>query len=566
MTAIEFVHQVLPYFSWHDFLDAQALPADNGVLNQLKTQIETPIQLGFTRLSTVAMRLLALVGAIQIAISALYWAMKGEDAIIGLLKNLVTLSLFALLIISWPQMTKAVLQGGEWVAYRSLGQAPPGVGGNSSPGVDNPSGIYEQYFVVTAPIVDTLAHAETSSFSGLPTNIGLVLILIFAMFVSWFAYAILAIQAVVTYAEFLIVSLLSIVLVPFGANPKTAFISEKAIGAIVAHGVKVMVLAFIVALGMPVLLGLANAGVINIDPNTGAQYRYISTNGALALALAPMLLAWLAWQVPAVAGGMMSGGPSLSAGSALGAVIGAAFVGAKAAAAGGSVAKGTASAAGQGANATIAAAGAVSSGASMGSAVASNEVTSRPEGSTPIQRMAATVGGAVTGIGLVASAGVSGAVSAPIAAVTRGMAKSLETGKSFARSAIGISSAPPGSSATSNTLSSTPRSSNTSNTSSASPGSSATSNTSTTPLGTSQTSTTTTSPPGSPTSTSSTSNSTVAASETSPERPTPPPSSTMGIAKASKLATAEEHPKGGAKANLKTDPDNSDNDPKDEQT
>src|ERR1019366_3668825 len=102
-----------------------------------------------------------------------------------------------------------------------------------------------------------------------------------------------------------IVAALTLVLVPFGVFKHTAFIAERALGTVISFGVKLMVPSFIIAAAGPVLVS------ITVAPNPSLTQAY-------AVLLAAMAIAYLAWHAPAIAGGMISGGPSLTAGSAAG--------------------------------------------------------------------------------------------------------------------------------------------------------------------------------------------------------------------------------------------------------
>ncbi|KLD25223.1 conjugal transfer protein TrbL, partial [Xanthomonas perforans] len=61
------------------------------------------------------------------------------------------------------------------------------------------------------------------------------------------AFFILAITCLLTQIEFALVAVLGLILVPWGVSNHTAFLAEKAIGAVIAQGVKLMVLSFIIA-------------------------------------------------------------------------------------------------------------------------------------------------------------------------------------------------------------------------------------------------------------------------------------------------------------------------------
>jgi len=94
------------------------------------------------------------------------------------------------------------------------------------------------------------------------------------------------------------------IFLPFGFFEPTKFLAEKAIVAIVSSGVKLMVLAFIMAVIEPTLSTLSFSGNLNFTEIWSA----LLTVGAVA---------FLAWNAPGIAAGLLAGSPSLSAGTAM---------------------------------------------------------------------------------------------------------------------------------------------------------------------------------------------------------------------------------------------------------
>ena len=119
------------------------------------------------------------------------------------------------------------------------------------------------------------------------------------------AFFMLAIQIFVTYLEFYWSPALSLILVPFGVFKHTAFIAERAFGSVVSFGVKLMVLSFIIAAAHPVLAQIT----LPAQPTWQQAYMVL---------LASLAIAFLAWHAPGIAAGMITGGPTLTAGSAAG--------------------------------------------------------------------------------------------------------------------------------------------------------------------------------------------------------------------------------------------------------
>ena len=210
--------------------------------------------------------------------------------------------------------------------------------------------------------------------------------LLFAWALVILAFFILSIQLFVTLIEFKLTTLAGFVLIPFGLFGQTAFLAERVLGNVVSSGIKVLVLAVIIGIGST-LFAQFTAGFGGVTP---------TIDEAMAVVLAALSLLGLGIFGPGIANGLVSGGPQLGAGSAVGtglAVGGAAVAGVGAAglaARGGALAlSGTAAAARGGA----AMAGGASTAYSLGSAGQSG------------------VSGVASGLGAVASAGARAAAS-----------------------------------------------------------------------------------------------------------------------------------------------------------
>ena len=135
-----------------------------------------------------------------------------------------------------------------------------------------------------------------------------IVVLLFAWVVVLLAFFILAIQLFVTLIEFKLTTLAGFVLIPFGLFGKTAFAAERVLGNVISSGVKVLVLAVIVGIGST-LFSQFTAGFGGNQP---------TIEDAMALVLAALSLLGLGIFGPGIANGIVSGGPQLGAGAAVG--------------------------------------------------------------------------------------------------------------------------------------------------------------------------------------------------------------------------------------------------------
>ena len=277
-------------------------PSSTGFLTQLLSTFTTIFSTGFGVITPRAQAVLGSLAAIEIAFAALFWALRGENFTAPFLRKLLRIGFFVFLVASWPTLTKGVADG--------LADIGALAAGGSSAMISDPSKIIDQAFVATAPIEQHIAELQKSGWSGAVASLALIVQYAIAELLILIAFVILAITCFLTYLEFFIVSVLGLILLPWGVSNHTAFLAEKAIGAVIAQGVKLMVLSFIIAVIATVISSF------HLPSNPPLQTTWL-------LAASAFVLAVLAVHAPALAGGLLSGSPSLTAGSAAGVAIGA---------------------------------------------------------------------------------------------------------------------------------------------------------------------------------------------------------------------------------------------------
>jgi type IV secretion system protein TrbL len=368
---------------------------DTGILTTLLNAFLGVFSGGPGHLAPTAARLLFLLGGIELTLAGLWWALKGENVVVGLMQKTLLIGLFAFFVANWPTLINSVLDGFIWSGFTAAGSSP--AAGLTI--VKDPSSIISQAFIVTQPIATRINALSWY-------DLGSLFMYGWAYIFTILAFFMLAIQIFITYLEFYLVAALSLVLVPFGVFKHTAFIAERAFGSVISFGVKLMVLAFIIAAAQPIL------GAIALPAVPSWQQAYM-------VMLAGLAIAFLAWHAPGIAAGMISGGPSLTAGSAVGFAASSA-IGALAGAAATSSAIRTASAGSV--SATRAAAnglGTVRMGAQLGGASA------QLGGSGSLGQAAASVSGGATALGR----SVAEATTRPLRAVGTSIAEAYKQGE-----------------------------------------------------------------------------------------------------------------------------------------
>jgi type IV secretion system protein TrbL len=317
-----------------------------GILTTLLNAFLAVFSAGPGHLAPAAARLLFLLAGIELTLAGIWWALKGENVLVGLMQKTLLLCLFSFFVANWPTLINAVLDGFVWSGFTAAGSTPAA----GAALIKDPSAIITQAFVSTQPIADQISALKMY-------DLGSLFMYGWAYIFTILAFFMLAIQVFVTYLEFYLVAALSLVLVPFGVFKHTAFIAERAFGSVVSFGVKLMVLSFIIAATQPVLAQIT----LPAEPTWQQAYMVL---------LASMAIAFLAWHAPGIAAGMVSGGPTLTAGAAAGFVASSAFGAFAGAAAASSAARTTAAGTLSATKAAASGLGTVRAGAQLGAASA----------------------------------------------------------------------------------------------------------------------------------------------------------------------------------------------------
>lgn len=311
-----------------------------------------------TMLSTIAGFTTGSSGTISGYATSLYGILILLDFILAVLLNLGETDHI-------KQLVRKVLFYGFWiwiirewgmlcdVLLDSLMITGTAVGGVDASVLKTPSSLVDKGFIVASPYWEYAQNMDwlditTSPLTWLMAVIGYAGVVL--------AFAILALQIFITYVEFYIASALLLIFIPWGSFKYTSFVAEKAIGATISYGTKLMMLGAVYGLSS----GIINSFTIDL---AGGQPEPISVFSSM---LGPFALCLLCWQAPGMAAGLMTGAPTLSAGTAAGTAV-AGFAGASA---GGAMGAGVGSMAmGAGSSAAKAAAGlagAATAGATAG--------------------------------------------------------------------------------------------------------------------------------------------------------------------------------------------------------
>jgi type IV secretion system protein TrbL len=298
---------------------------DLSVIDRFLADFVRYIDSGFGLLGGDVSFLTATLIGIDITLAGLFWAMGGEQDVIGrFLRKILYVGVFAFIINSFSTISEII--------FKSFAQAGLTAGGGtlSADALLKPGVLASTGFSAAWPLLDQVS--EMMGFVSFFDNFLTIMVLLFAWAIVIVAFFILAVQMFVTIIEFKLTSLAGFILVPFALWNRTSFLAERVLGNVVASGIKVMVLAVIVGIGSNFFSEFTSA-LQGREPDIGQ---------AMSLVLAALSLFGLGIFGPGIASGLVSGAPQLGAGAAVGTAAGAVGMGYVGGNAIGAVARGTA--------------------------------------------------------------------------------------------------------------------------------------------------------------------------------------------------------------------------------
>lgn len=353
---------------------------DLNVIDRFMQAFITYIDAGFGLLGGDVRFLTVTLIGIDITLAGLFWALGGEDNVIGrFLKKILYIGAFAFILNSFSTLGDII--------FRSFAQAGLTAGGGTLTAADllKPGRLAGTGFSAAWPLLQQVS--QLMGFTTFFDNFLTIAVLLFAWAIVIITFFILAVQMFVTIIEFKLTSLAGFILVPFALWNRTSFLAERVLGNVVSSGIKVMVLAVIVGIGSNFFTEFTNA-LQGEEPDI-AQ--------AMSLTLASLTIFGLGIFGPGIASGLVAGAPQLGAGAALGTTVGAAGI---TMLAGGATVAGARALGG-------AALGAVRAGTSMGSAASTAYTLGKETAAAPT--MDAGMSGVARAAGNAARTSVSNA-------------------------------------------------------------------------------------------------------------------------------------------------------------
>jgi len=273
-----------------------------GVIDRFLAVFTHYIDSGFGLLGNEAAFIASTLIVIDVTLAALFWAWGAdEDILARLVKKTLFVGVFAYLINNWNTLAKIVFESFSALGLKAAGSSL------SQADFLHPGRIAQVGLDAGRPLLD--AMSSLMGYVSFFENFLQIIILLFAWLTVLMAFFILAIQLFVTLIEFKLTTLAGFILIPFGLFGKTSFAAERVLGNVISSGVKVLVLAIVMGIGATLFSQFT----------TGFGAATPTIDDAMSIVLAALSLLGLGIFGPGVANGIVSGGPQLGAGSAIGA-------------------------------------------------------------------------------------------------------------------------------------------------------------------------------------------------------------------------------------------------------
>ncbi len=285
-----------------------------------------------------ALNLLHMLVLLEVIFAGIYMALGSSTESKAIARKVIIIGFFFWIIQNYQSLLQTVVDGFLYAGNRGAA----GTANNLS-ALRDPDMIFRHGLTLLKPAVDKLFAVWSQSFFGILTPDSIMLLIVIV--VSVFSFGLISIHVFITYLEYLLITAAGLILIPFGVFKPTAFVAERVFGAIIAYGIKLMVLALIVSVTEQFL------GTISL-PAT------VTWQEAFEFVIISLALAMLSFHAPSAALGLLSASPQLS----IGAVTSTAAAGAAAAGGVGAVASAGMGAAAGAARITSTAAGAMKGG------------------------------------------------------------------------------------------------------------------------------------------------------------------------------------------------------------
>lgn len=263
---------------------------EGNVLNHVLQQALNFINSGFGLIRGDVYWLFAALLVINLTLAGLTWATSRDDMLVAMARRVFYIGFFAWLVMNWPTLIDTVGSG-----FVRLGL-------EAGRGLALQSTFYNPGRIVSTGWHGAWAMVEDADkltgIRGTFVNFPQIMVLLLAAVVYFVSFALLAFQVFLALVQFKIGALASFILLPMALLNKTAFLAERPIGWLFASGMRLMVLALVMAMGTDLIKSIAATNDMTIRQ-------------AVAAALGATALFLLARMTSSMASDLVQGSPSL---------------------------------------------------------------------------------------------------------------------------------------------------------------------------------------------------------------------------------------------------------------
>jgi type IV secretion system protein TrbL len=271
---------------------------DLAIIDRFTETFTRYIDSGFGLVSGDVAFLTSVLVAIDITLAGLFWALMGEDNVLGqLIRKVLYIGFFALLLNNFKGLSDIVFQ-----SFAGLG-LKASAASLTPADLLRPGFVAKSGFQAGRPLLEKAG--ELMGITAFFNNFVTIAVLMLAWLIVLIAFFVLSVQLFVTIIEFKLTVLAGFVLVPFALFSQTAFLAERVLGNVISAGIKMMVLAIVVGIGSALFATL-------VLPQGD-----ITLSQAAAIVLAAIAVFALALIVPGLAAALVAGAPQLGAGAAV---------------------------------------------------------------------------------------------------------------------------------------------------------------------------------------------------------------------------------------------------------
>jgi type IV secretion system protein TrbL len=231
----------------------------------------------------------------EVVFAGLYLTLGTSADIRSIARKILTIGFFFYVILYYGDILRWTAEGFLYAGEK----AGSGTAINFAT-LRDPAKVFIHGMQIAKPAADKLFADIGASYFGIPSVNSLMLLI--CLILTVFSFAIISIQVFITYLEYLLIATAGFILVPFGIFRPTAFIAERVFGAVIAFGVKLMIIALII--------GISDAFLDTLTLPTEVTWKQ-----SIELAVIALALAFLSLHAPGVAQSLLSGTPQLTFGT-----------------------------------------------------------------------------------------------------------------------------------------------------------------------------------------------------------------------------------------------------------